>query len=249
MRHAGGRRAAGFVRGAQRDYRPGKGGLVTQSDSDPTLVVVDEPVLRARRIGFLVALLVLVLTGSCSAQAQPATPSTDAAPVWLVVQAFDAATLSPGPTAGEYTLTQTDVHPWALAFTDRPDRLAAHVSTAEFVKIVTDEQSDPLNATFVAPLPDGAEATVVVVLLDAAHDAATGTVTYEVSVLAAEQGDLTAEVATPFADLDMELAFGPGHLFVDDVQVPVRVPVNVCGNSVNESGGLNPAFGNTCVDD
>lgn len=33
------------------------------------------------------------------------------------------------------------------------------------------------------------------------------------------------------------------------VQVPVHVPVNVCGNTVPEVGVLNPAAGNTCVSD
>ncbi|MCI0384643.1 chaplin [Streptomyces sp. CNQ085] len=36
---------------------------------------------------------------------------------------------------------------------------------------------------------------------------------------------------------------GSGNL----IQVPVHVPVNVCGNTVNVIGLLNPAFGNTCV--
>ncbi len=31
------------------------------------------------------------------------------------------------------------------------------------------------------------------------------------------------------------------------VQVPVHVPVNLCGNSVNVIGALNPAFGNSCA--
>ncbi|MCX5380739.1 chaplin [Streptomyces sp. NBC_00091] len=31
------------------------------------------------------------------------------------------------------------------------------------------------------------------------------------------------------------------------VQVPVHIPVNVCGNTVNVIGLLNPAFGNTCL--
>ena len=30
-------------------------------------------------------------------------------------------------------------------------------------------------------------------------------------------------------------------------RVPVHVPVNVCGNADNDGSGLNPAFGNTCV--
>ncbi|QLE44975.1 chaplin [Nostoc sp. C052] len=40
----------------------------------------------------------------------------------------------------------------------------------------------------------------------------------------------------------------PGVLSGNLVQVPVHVPVNVCGNSVNVIGLLNPAFGNSCVD-
>ncbi|MFF8956567.1 chaplin [Streptomyces sp. NPDC014894] len=39
----------------------------------------------------------------------------------------------------------------------------------------------------------------------------------------------------------------PGVLSGNVVQVPVHVPVNVCGNSINVIGLLNPAFGNTCV--
>ncbi|MEU9256145.1 chaplin [Streptomyces sp. NPDC048270] len=39
----------------------------------------------------------------------------------------------------------------------------------------------------------------------------------------------------------------PGVASGNAVQVPVHVPVNVCGNSVNVIGLLNPAFGNTCV--
>ncbi|MEU2506692.1 chaplin [Streptomyces sp. NPDC007863] len=31
------------------------------------------------------------------------------------------------------------------------------------------------------------------------------------------------------------------------VQVPVHIPVNVCGNTVSVIGALNPAFGNVCA--
>ncbi|MFF2775734.1 chaplin [Streptomyces sp. NPDC058052] len=31
------------------------------------------------------------------------------------------------------------------------------------------------------------------------------------------------------------------------VQVPVHIPVNVCGNTVSVIGALNPTFGNACV--
>ncbi|MEU1531198.1 chaplin [Streptomyces fagopyri] len=39
----------------------------------------------------------------------------------------------------------------------------------------------------------------------------------------------------------------PGVLSGNVIQVPVNVPVNVCGNTINVVGLLNPAFGNTCA--
>ncbi len=39
----------------------------------------------------------------------------------------------------------------------------------------------------------------------------------------------------------------PGVLSGNVIQVPIHIPVNVCGNSINIIGLLNPAFGNVCV--
>ncbi|MFH8799469.1 chaplin [Streptomyces sp. NPDC017936] len=39
----------------------------------------------------------------------------------------------------------------------------------------------------------------------------------------------------------------PGAVSGNVVQVPIHVPVNLCGNTVDLAGLLNPAFGNTCV--
>ncbi|WGK51094.1 chaplin [Streptomyces sp. B146] len=57
--------------------------------------------------------------------------------------------------------------------------------------------------------------------------------------------------APAFADAGAEGAAvgSPGVLSGNVVQVPVHVPVNVCGNSINVVGLLNPAFGNACVND
>ena len=41
----------------------------------------------------------------------------------------------------------------------------------------------------------------------------------------------------------------PGVLSDNMIQVPIHIPVNVCGNTVNVVGLLNPAFGNACVND
>ncbi|CAL9329986.1 hypothetical protein SUDANB120_00051 [Streptomyces sp. enrichment culture] len=39
----------------------------------------------------------------------------------------------------------------------------------------------------------------------------------------------------------------PGVLSGNVVQVPIHIPINVCGNTINVVGLLNPAFGNTCI--
>jgi hypothetical protein len=39
----------------------------------------------------------------------------------------------------------------------------------------------------------------------------------------------------------------PGVISGNVVQVPIHIPVNACGNTVSVIGLLNPAFGNTCV--
>ncbi|MEU3898369.1 MULTISPECIES: chaplin [unclassified Streptomyces] len=57
--------------------------------------------------------------------------------------------------------------------------------------------------------------------------------------------------APAFADAGAEGAAvgSPGVLSGNVVQVPVHVPVNVCGNTINVIGLLNPAFGNECEND
>ncbi|MGJ5763236.1 chaplin [Streptomyces galbus] len=40
----------------------------------------------------------------------------------------------------------------------------------------------------------------------------------------------------------------PGVLSGNVVQIPIDIPVNACGNTVNVIGLLNPSFGNACVD-
>ncbi|MFP3989195.1 chaplin [Streptomyces sp. E11-3] len=59
----------------------------------------------------------------------------------------------------------------------------------------------------------------------------------------------SAGVAVADAGAQGSAAHSPGVLSGNVVQVPVHIPVNVCGNTVNVIGLLNPAFGNTCVND
>ncbi|MFI8518461.1 chaplin [Streptomyces sp. NPDC085481] len=39
----------------------------------------------------------------------------------------------------------------------------------------------------------------------------------------------------------------PGVLSGNVVQVPIHIPINVCGNTVNVIAALNPTAGNVCV--
>ncbi|MFF2075536.1 chaplin [Kitasatospora sp. NPDC058162] len=42
-------------------------------------------------------------------------------------------------------------------------------------------------------------------------------------------------------------AGSPGVVSGNQIQVPVHIPINLCGNSINVIGLLNPAFGNSCA--
>jgi hypothetical protein len=43
------------------------------------------------------------------------------------------------------------------------------------------------------------------------------------------------------------LGGSPGTLSGNVVQVPIHVPINACGDTVDNIGILNPSFGNTCI--
>ncbi|AVV43542.1 chaplin ChpH [Streptomyces sp. ID05-04B] len=70
-----------------------------------------------------------------------------------------------------------------------------------------------------------------------------------VAAAAATGGLVLAGAGMAVADAGAQGAavHSPGVLSGNVVQVPVHVPVNVCGNTISAIGLLNPAFGNTCV--
>ncbi|AXQ58020.1 MULTISPECIES: chaplin ChpH [Streptomyces] len=70
-----------------------------------------------------------------------------------------------------------------------------------------------------------------------------------VAAAAATGGLVLAGAGMAVADAGAQGAAvgSPGVLSGNVVQVPVHIPVNVCGNTVSVIGLLNPAFGNTCV--
>ncbi|MEU4061443.1 chaplin [Streptomyces wedmorensis] len=39
----------------------------------------------------------------------------------------------------------------------------------------------------------------------------------------------------------------PGVISGNAIQVPINIPINLCGNTISVVGALNPAFGNVCI--
>ncbi|MEE1929204.1 chaplin [Streptomyces sp. TRM 70351] len=72
-----------------------------------------------------------------------------------------------------------------------------------------------------------------------------------VAAAAATGGLVLAGAGVAVADAGAQGAAvgSPGVISGNVVQVPVHVPVNVCGNTVDIIALLNPTFGNTCVND
>ncbi|MFF4900045.1 chaplin [Streptomyces sp. NPDC001068] len=57
----------------------------------------------------------------------------------------------------------------------------------------------------------------------------------------------TAAYADNGADATGTASNSPGVLSGNVIEVPVDVPVNVCGDSIDVIGLLNPAAGNACT--
>ncbi|MFI6351890.1 chaplin [Streptomyces sp. NPDC050743] len=56
-----------------------------------------------------------------------------------------------------------------------------------------------------------------------------------------------AGVAAAGSDAHGAAANSPGVLSGNAVQIPIHVPINACGDTVDVIGLLNPAFGDTCA--
>ncbi|MFC6599546.1 chaplin [Kitasatospora paranensis] len=69
-------------------------------------------------------------------------------------------------------------------------------------------------------------------------------------VLATAAGALvlgSAGVASADATATGTAIGSPGILSGNVIQVPIHIPINLCGNSINLIGLLNPTAGNVCT--
>lgn len=56
-----------------------------------------------------------------------------------------------------------------------------------------------------------------------------------------------AGLAMADAEAGGQAVGSPGIISGNVIQVPIHVPINLCGNTINIIGLLNPAAGNTCI--
>jgi hypothetical protein len=180
----------------------------------------------------------------------PSLAAASATPVagdgnWLFTVSFDSGALSPlTDSDGSAMLTLTGIDPVILAFTDRPERMVALVQAQTFVEILQATKNDPPNAALASQQAgSGQEEPIVIELRSAIYDATAETLSFEVGMVPGQSE------ATPIGSSVPPSTLQGGYLFIDDVQIPVKIPINLCGNSVGVIGLLNPSFGNTCVKD
>ncbi|MEU3464168.1 chaplin [Streptomyces sp. NPDC006733] len=71
----------------------------------------------------------------------------------------------------------------------------------------------------------------------------------KIAALAAGTLMVLGGAAPAFADAGAEAVVtnSPGVLSGNSIQVPIHIPVNLCGNTVDVIALLNPAFGNACT--
>ncbi len=120
-----------------------------------------------------------------------------------------------GVTSGSGSMTLQGLAPATLMFSDRPERIVGHLTSAQFVEGWGDGDNsfleDPPNAVLSFPASqDETPEDVVVTLTSPRLDGET--LTYDVSVLEGEMPDAT----------------GPCSLFIDPIGRPLS-PVSVCG--------------------
>ncbi len=113
------------------------------------------------------------------------------------------------------TLTLQGVTPSTLYFSDRPQRVVGHMTTADFIELWGEGEnsfeSDPPNAVL-AFVPDGAAVPQDAVVVIKEPRLGDGTLSYSIEVL---EGEIPAEA-------------GPVTLFIDPFGRPLS-PVSVCG--------------------
>ena len=174
------------------------------------------------------------------AAAQDATPTplTDDKTFSLFVQTAQSGSFSanpgvgtPAPGGGAGYLLTLNGHPGGTVyFSDRPDRIFGEAPTGAFLDGLGFSPNNPPNAALVTQGEDGAEAVVILELINPTYDPGSGTITYGAAILDEYTGDGLAHVAAQQQDAALPETFGRASLFIDDCG-PLPVMVDCTGGA------------------
>jgi hypothetical protein len=142
----------------------------------------------------------------------------------LFVQTAADASVS-AQTDGTFTLTLDGARDLILYFADRPGHAAGSMTVSDMVASVFDESPGP-NAALVGQTKDGSTIALAVSLRDPGYDGGAEVMTYQMSVLGAEQGPEGFEYGS---DVDVPDQLSNAELYIDSA-----TPM-CAGSIVNES--------------
>jgi hypothetical protein len=165
--------------------------------------------------GLVAAVAATEIAGASVSSARQATPIVRDDVELLFVQSFQGGRITSGD-GGAFQLTLEHTLRQTIYFSDRPNRVVGAMATSDFLGMFEQAAAaDPPNAALVAEGADG-EMILIVELMTAGFDDATGTLTYDVTMLGEEDVDMQFEHAVGQAPT-AEVALETGHLFIDSL--------------------------------
>ncbi len=170
---------------------------------------------RSGTVGLISVLLVIALIGpGCMAQSDQ--DDTDKQASILFVQTAVSGSFTPVEgSENSYTLTLKNVSPATVYFSDRPERIAGHLNTKDFLDRwgKMGFQNDPPNAAVDVPEADDEVDLVVVKLSDQKYDPEADTLKYTASVIKQPNHDYA--VFNELHDGKIPDTFNEVSLFID----------------------------------
>jgi hypothetical protein len=136
------------------------------------------------------------------------------------VQTASSGTFEPlAGSTNRYRLVLNDVSPTVVYFSDRPDRVAGHVTTSDFLtKLGFGGNLDPNAAIDIAQGEPDSD-LVIAALNKPIYDKTKRMLTYEITVLETPREGLASFSAR--MDKRLPAQFGPVALFIDNASCPI----------------------------
>lgn len=165
----------------------------------------------------------------------------------LYVQTAEGGRLRGGED-GAFTLQLTGVASRMTTFSDRPLRLSAQTTVADFVDDwdASGFADDPPNAALVISDGDDGRDTFVFELTNPDHDDGADTLRYDAQLLSDAPGGRLSALADPVGD-DPPKRFGAASLFIDDAPT-AGIEVTVDGVAPDTFGRILVNYGSTGAD-